>query len=209
MPYIPRRSSKQDEHIIPTVAEALQGINVEDLKQLVALLPTDEKPTRKAELVALVASHLQGEKLMQLWARLDEMKQKAIAETIHSKENLFDADRFRAKYGQLPKRGAGEPVGIVGFGISYDYRKQFSLLNLFLYSDTVPLDLKERLLGFVPPPAKATLKVAGEAPETFDWKEYRLRRPREANNKRQSDSRHTTRNGARRAARLASCAATR
>lgn len=47
-----------DEQSIATVDEALQQLTVSDLKQLAALLPTKNKPTRKAELVEFVKPHL-------------------------------------------------------------------------------------------------------------------------------------------------------
>ena len=45
---------------IPTVHEALDVLTIEQLKPLVALLPTAERPTRKGELVALIEQYLSG-----------------------------------------------------------------------------------------------------------------------------------------------------
>jgi len=39
-------------------------------------------------------------------SRLDDIQQAAVAETIYSKNLIFDEARFKAKYGQLPSFGA-------------------------------------------------------------------------------------------------------
>jgi len=57
----------QDQLSIATVEEALQQSSVDELKKLAALLSTNNKPTRKAELVAFIQRHLIGENLRQLW----------------------------------------------------------------------------------------------------------------------------------------------
>jgi len=143
--------------------------NVESLKRFLALLPTDERPTRKGELIALVLSHLEGEKLRELWSRLDEVQRAAVMETVHSADGVFLADRFRAKYGQSPDWGSSKnPVGRL-YGYGYDI--QPSLLVLFIYRNVVPNDLRARLKEFVPKPTAAALKITDEVPEFFNWRE--------------------------------------
>lgn len=156
MPYY-----KEDQSI-PTVAEALNREVVEDLKKLAALLPVSEKPTRKAELIALIVRHLEGENLRALWSQLDELQKAAVSEAVHSLDGCFHADRFRAKYGREPNWGHRDKWG---------YKKEPSLLGLFIYHARVPDDLRKRLKEFVPAPTLATLKVADEVPEFFDWQD--------------------------------------
>lgn len=161
MPY------RQKEENIPSVAEALNHHTVEELKKLLALLPASEKPTRKGELVALILGHIEGEGLRGLWSRLDESQQAAVAETVHSSDGRFDAQRFKAKYGRSPDWGTRRNH----IGYLYDYQRQPSLLCLFIYSDVMPDDLRARLNEFVPAPPASSLKITGELPEVFNWRE--------------------------------------
>jgi hypothetical protein len=161
MPY------RQKEENISSVAEALNRHTVEELKKLLALLPASEKPARKGELVALLLSRMEGEGLRDLWSRLNGLQQAAAAETVHSPDGRFDAQRFKAKYGRSPDWGTSRNH----VGYLYDYQKQPSLLCLFIYRDLVPDDLRARLKEFVPAPPASSLKITGELPEVFDRRE--------------------------------------
>ena len=55
--------STQEKPRFATVEEALNLRNVDDLKPLVALLPTTEHPTRKGDLVNLTLRYLTGSHL--------------------------------------------------------------------------------------------------------------------------------------------------
>ena len=142
----------QETPTIPTVHEALDLLTVPQLKELVALLPTQERPARKGELVELVEQHLSGERLRALWEALDETQKLAVAETIHADDSVFNPARFRAKYRKLPVFGRRKD--------SWGESESPSLLRLFLYraqryndgASVVPNDLKPRLLRFVPKP---------------------------------------------------------
>ena len=74
-----------------TLADALNLMTVDQLKGLVALLPTAAKPTRKLELVSLIEQHLDGERLRELWEQLDDLQQKAVSETMYAAEGIFEA----------------------------------------------------------------------------------------------------------------------
>ncbi|WP_235526453.1 hypothetical protein [Nostoc piscinale] len=50
----------QDQLSISTVDEALQQLSVDELKKVAALLNTNSKPTRKAEIIAVIHRHLLG-----------------------------------------------------------------------------------------------------------------------------------------------------
>lgn len=159
---MPRR---QEEPRIATVREALELRTVDDLKQLLALLPTTERPTRKGELVDLIVRQLSSVHLHELWPQLDELQQQAVAETIHADTPIFNAARFAAKYGQTPVFGTKKD--------HWGYGETPALLRLFIYSDNrwseyasiIPDDLKARLLEFVPKPASLQLNAADELPE--------------------------------------------
>jgi hypothetical protein len=165
---------QREDLTVPTVHAALDLLTVEQLKQLVALLPTDRRPTRKAELATVIEQHLVGEKLRALWEQLDERQKLAVAETIYSANGVFNAARFRAKHGTLPVFGTKKDT--------WGYSETPSLLRLFIYcgqrwggaASIVPEDLKQRLLKFVPKPAAPSLKTVEELPEQVDLieKEY-------------------------------------
>lgn len=160
------RSKKAEPHRM-TLAEALHLMTVDQLKSLVALLPTTEKPTRKLELVSLIERHLDGDRLRGLWEQLDDLQQKAVSESIHAIQGVFEAQRFAAKYGQLPDLGSKDT--------RWGYREKPSRLRLFLYSGMryshhqllVPEDLQQRLRRFVPPPAAPALKITTSLPDSF------------------------------------------
>ena len=98
---------------IPTVHAALDLLTVDQLKQLIALLPTKERPTRKGDAVALVEQHLSGERLRALWEQLDATQKLAVAETIYADESAFNPTRFFEPYtvhcrSSAPRRSAGD-----------------------------------------------------------------------------------------------------
>ena len=89
-----------------TVSDAPMLINADELQPILPLLPIPKPyPTRKAEMILAIAGHLSGSRLQALWGRLDETQQLAVRETLHGPERVFDADRFRARYGKLPSGG--------------------------------------------------------------------------------------------------------
>jgi hypothetical protein len=162
MPYY-----QQNCDTFATIAEAMNKQTVDQLKQLLLHLPTTERPTRKAELVALIQQYLQGQELKALWKQLDPLQQAAIAEVVHSIDNQFEAVRFQAKYGQLPDFGSRDRYGT---------QKKYSKLGLFFYGYgyVMPEELKQRLRDFVLPPIEVKLKSILEIPPTIEqnWQQF-------------------------------------
>ena len=154
---------------ITTLQQALERITVDDLKKLKALLSDTRKSTLKADIVAVIKEHLQGQSLRKLWAQLDDLQKAAVAEIIHGQDGNYYADIFRAKYGQDPNWGKGDPYG---------YKREPSLLCLFIYGNSVPYDLEEELLRFVPKPKEVSLNLIGDTVpnsitlryETYDYR---------------------------------------
>ena len=155
---------RQEEPGIPTVRDALDIRNVDDLKKLLSLLPTAERPTRKGELVDLIERHLTGESLRALWEKLDDLQRKAVAETIHSDSPVFNAERFKAKYGAMPVFGEKKD--------RWSYGETPGLLRLFFYSDTrysssasavLPDDLKATVIGIRAQTGAATAARRGRS----------------------------------------------
>ena len=166
--------SSRNQEPTPALRDALELRTIDDLKKLVALLPTKERPLRKGELVELIERHLTGDGLRALWEQLDDFQQKAVSELTHSPDGYFRADRFKARYGALPMFEQKKDA--------WDYHGQPTLLRLFIYrsgrynnhSSVLPADLRQRLLGFVPAPAAPALRAIDELPEFYELteKEY-------------------------------------
>ena len=150
-----------------TLSEALNLLTIDQLKGLIDLFPDDKtRPTRKADLVAMIERHLAGERLQEIWGRLDELQQSAVSETLYGADGRFDARQFRAKYRAMP-----------GFEVASNRRNRRSrpsYLCLFLYREhrhanqgvMIPDDLQDCLLDFVPRPAAPALPALDELPET-------------------------------------------
>jgi len=166
--------NREEEPKISTVREALDMRTVDDLKKLAALLPGTSKPPRKGELIDLIERHLSDDSLRKLWDQLDETQRLAVAETVHADSPVFQANRFKAKYGKSPVFKTKDE--------GWSYRETPTALRLFLFSDNrwrnyvsiVPDELKARLLSFVPKPEPLRLKATEELPEFIERieKEY-------------------------------------
>jgi hypothetical protein len=166
--------ARDDTPGFATVREALDRRTVDELKKRLALLPTAEKPTRKAEIAALVAEHLEGEKLTALWKRLDKTQQAAVAETLYAAGGQFDGVRFAAKYGESPDWGSRG---------RWEYDVIPSLLQLFIYETVIPEDLQARLKEFVSRPAETMLetfpedKLPQEVTRQVEWWDEGTKKP--------------------------------
>ncbi|NJL88667.1 MAG: hypothetical protein HC916_01835 [Coleofasciculaceae cyanobacterium SM2_1_6] len=146
--------------VILNLQQALEGINVEDLKKLNALLLGNSKLLRKAELVAEIVRQMQGENLKKVWEKLDQFQKAAVAEAIYGAEATYYPEVFVAKYGQEPSWGKKSNA--------YSWRLEPSLLCLFFSDYRVPPDLQQELLSFVPKPQITTLKQIGDTlPDKF------------------------------------------
>jgi hypothetical protein len=144
---------------IPTLFEALEQLSVDNLKSLLSLLPISEKPKRKAELVNLAYSYLDGNNLRTIWIQLDELQQAAVSEVVHGNSSQFNQEIFKAKYGQLPDFGELN---------TYYGTKTPTKLRLFFYNyGIIPEDLKKRLKTFVPAPKEISIKEVQELPQTI------------------------------------------
>jgi hypothetical protein len=144
---------------IPTLEVALtEHMNADDLKKL-AKHTSQEIPTRKADIAAVIERYLDGERLKAVWQGLDDLQRAAVAEVVHSSSTHFLAGRFAAKYGRSPDWGTAD---------KYGYRRNPSPLAFFFYGGVMPDDLKARLKTFVPKPAAATVEALSELPAACD-----------------------------------------
>ena len=146
-----------------TLNEVLPRLTVDQLKSLMRWLP-DASPTgRKDLLVGAILQSLAGDGLRALWDRLDDIQRMAVAETAYALDGLFDGNRFRAKYGRLPDFTIKEN------GRRYSYYGPPTALGLFLYHQdgcySLPDDLRERLIAFVPEPEAVRLSTIETLPD--------------------------------------------
>lgn len=150
-----------------SLTHSLELMVVDDLKSLLAHLPAVKKPTRKKEIVALIQSFLLGDYLKTLWEQLDQTQKLAVGETLYNYAGEFNADRFKAKYGELPKL-VYEEKSLYGFG----YNEQLTILRLFMYpqdrygggSFTIPSDLQSKLKAFTPQPKSMSIESLDTLP---------------------------------------------
>lgn len=145
-----------------SLKEALTGTNVNWLQAMMRELPVPPpRPTRKVDIVKAILRCLDDAKLRELWSRMDDLQQLAVAETVHGPTGCFKARRFRAERGRLPE----------GFRLASSY--DCSVLRFFLFPlerhlielVVVPSDLADRMREFVPPPPEPALDTVKECPE--------------------------------------------
>lgn len=151
---------------LKTVKEGLNFHTVDEIKKLLGLLPIQDKPTRKAELVDAVANYLLGPGLKTQWQDLDELQRAAVAEALYRTGGRHEAEQFKAKYGALPQWHDRSSM--------YGFRRTAAKLDLFFYptgnyvaSNLLPVDLQFQLKTFVPEPKALTLPSAEQPPQTF------------------------------------------
>ena len=78
--------------------ELLSSLTVDQLKPRLALLETTERPSRKADIIALLRRHLLSPRLRDYWEELEPDERHAVAEAIHNWDGQFDPSRFSNKY---------------------------------------------------------------------------------------------------------------
>lgn len=150
-----------------TLYEALAGLTVDQLKALIVWLPDAPRTGRKDELIGGIVRSLSGAGLRAVWDRMDDTQRLAVAETAHAADGLFHGNRFRAKYGRLPDFTIKQNEK-GGYRSSYEPP---TALRLFLYRDdggySLPVDLRKRLMDFVPEPDPVRLNTVETLPETL------------------------------------------
>ena len=164
----------------PTLRAALEARTVDQLKNLLALLPGAGAQGRKADLIASIERGLAGDGLREVWNQLDQTQRAAVADALHSSGGVFDAARFRARHGDLPSF-AIEKSGRELYGLKKPTRLRLFLHNLSNYDEGprgyIPAEMMIRLRSFVPKPPPPALATLNELPEDYarEDKSYRLR----------------------------------
>jgi len=83
--------------------ELPSSLTVDQLKPRLALLRTQERPTRKADIIALLRRHLLSPQLRDYWEDLESVDRYAVAEALHNWNGRFDPIRFSNKYSDIPE----------------------------------------------------------------------------------------------------------
>ena len=131
-----------------TVRDALGLRTVPELKALAALAG-QPKLQRKAELVDALERFLrEPANLKAQLEGMDELERAAVAEAARAPDRRLDPARFRAKYGNQPRRDASVPLGLLFLGPHGE----------------IPADLCGRLVSLTPEPAPASLSGSLELP---------------------------------------------
>lgn len=139
--------------------DALEAASSDRVKPLVKELGLTPKSRKKTDAIIELLPLMQDSvRLNEIWNRLNNMQQNAVAGAIYHKEFEFDQGRFKTKYGQS-----------ASFGTKNDYDFTPSFLNLFIFSDEsgyfVPADIATKLKSFVPKPKGFQVKTIAELPE--------------------------------------------
>jgi hypothetical protein len=149
-------SSSQPQYLI----DFLDQYTVAQLKQLASLVASG-LPNRKADLIDVIHTYLTNpDNLRREWQLFDDITASRHCRGVHSNETRLDTAQFKAKYGQQAGYWALATVTVIRFQTLIDASK-FVFLRYSL-----PLDLKEQLKTFVPPPREVKLKT-DDLPETI------------------------------------------
>lgn len=145
----------------PCLRELLDLHNADDLKKMLALIPSVRlKAPRKSEVVDALVRCLLGAELQELWNRLSPLEQSAVAEAAHNDGGTYNQGAFHAKYRGSP---AFETVG------KHTWDRRPTLIRLFVHpaqasGGVIPKDLREKLVAFVPKPPPAQLSSLKQIP---------------------------------------------
>src|SRR5437899_7027603 len=145
-----------------TVGDALAAQTVAALKLLARLLPGSDGGGPKGNRIASLCNWLEGPSLVELWSRLGPLEQAAVAETAWSPDAYFNRAGFRIRHGKDPD--FGKPA------THWSGIEEPTLLNLFIYGEHMPLDLRDRIRTLAPPPERLTIRSYEEIPDRIEAK---------------------------------------
>lgn len=161
---------KTEESVL-MLKEALDVYTVDELKGLLRLIPTTNKPIRKIELIDEIKGFLLGPGLLSFYDQLETLQKHAISEAIHSQTPIFNAALLKAKYGDVPQFDLKEED-------RWSYKRTPTTLQLFFYSESryadagmIPQDLKKALMSIVQKPEQLILYGSDEIPEYLKLKD--------------------------------------
>ncbi len=152
-----------ERHRDPWVSDALEFINVSELRVSANLLPAppNQGSLRKAELVSFIAHSLEGAALEALWRSLKGPERTAVQLAVHKTAGRLDMRRLEALLGRK---------AVMTF--KFDGRDLKDRLTLFFYPRSrhaprtfMPEDLRTRLETMVPDLPRPTVPTIDDLPE--------------------------------------------
>jgi hypothetical protein len=155
----------EEDQPVPT-REAFDKLTIDYLKPMAGLL-RDRVPTRKGELVEVVAGAMQRPATVRtLYEELDPLAQRAVQEAAHDTRGMLHEARFVARYGRMPDfhNPSPEEEASSYYRDYRSYRRPTKLALFFPRYRWLPTDLRELLLAFVPAPPEFTLPTLAEVP---------------------------------------------
>jgi len=140
--------------------ELLNELTVDKLKKRLPFLPKGLKPTRKADILEHIYKECKQHHKAH-WEKLDSLEQKVISEVLYQNSvvgeaNVFDAYRFKAKYGGVPE------YFINRNSWGYPRKPETSYLTLFLYDGVMPDEYCEWLKAYVEKPREVSIPTISE-----------------------------------------------
>ncbi len=140
-----------------TLEQALWAHTVAELKSLATALPGRPRiGGAKGERIEGLCRRMTGESLRDLWSRLTEHQQAAVAQAVYTVDASFSPAGFKIRHGEAADFGAQSrrPAGL----------GKPSLLCFFIHGLHVPLDLRRLLLEIVPRPSAPEIPTVEEVP---------------------------------------------
>ena len=160
--------TKAPADVAPTAAEAFNGITLDDLRPLAALVEPDP-PKKKTDLVPLLARVMTDPaRVRALYDRLDALSRNAVRVATFDPAGRLDRVRFRARFGEDPRFSTADP-NREDWQYTYAERRQIrpALLRLlFPRYDHLPTDTRAILREFVPPPEPFAVPTLDVPPDT-------------------------------------------
>ncbi|MCE2474838.1 MAG: hypothetical protein J4F47_04545 [Alphaproteobacteria bacterium] len=149
------------------LSTVVASLSAQELRKMMTCLAIPKpRPIRKVEMAAAVADRLTSASLRQYWNALDEIEHMVVREVLYGHEQGSDWRQVKAKHKSLPP------------SLAQDHHSLPTPLSLFLYrwfdrytchqAITVPAEVAQHLLEFVPPPPEAALAVVDELPATVE-----------------------------------------
>ena len=144
-----------------SLKSALEKIPVGALKKMLGLVTGKNCSGRKAEIIEKIYELMgKNDNLRRIYSNLDSWQSIAVSETVHAINSHFDADRFMAKYGNIPSWGNIDTC-----------HPDPGFINFIFFSQTIPDDLKEQLKRFVPKPKVSVLPTSENLPDSYELQE--------------------------------------
>ncbi|HMV76384.1 MAG TPA: hypothetical protein PKN56_19975 [Leptospiraceae bacterium] len=143
-----------------SLEKLLETYTVSDMQMLSKICGIPAK-TKKGDLVSSLSKFILSNAFI-LYEKLKPISKKAVQETVHRYNGVFDFKRFEAKYNELPSLTSS----------SYYYREnpEAEKLSVLIFKGVIPSDLRHILKEKVPVPDKFDMEYADQLPASYELK---------------------------------------